>query len=428
MRRNYFALALGATALIMFAPASARAQQASGVDELRARIAALEADNARRAAEIEALKGALDRIEGKPTTPTPTPVAQVAPSPPATAPAAAANPLQLSGDVRVRYEENWGAGRRERGRGVVRGRLRATYAFDERFSVGARIVTGDPDDPNSADITLSAWDDDLQVGLDQLFMKASLGPIDLYGGKFDNPFIRTDLVWDGDVNPQGAAAIATLPVGDAVKLRGSALYFMIDEGAAVRDSRMVGGQLALSAKPASAWAFDLAGGYYDYRTPLIAGADAGDWRSNLLRPDGHYLSDFNLFDVVGSVTFSGFGDRFPVRVVGDYVHNYGAAVADNDGFGADIFVGRASDKGDWRFQYGYAEMGVDAVLAAFSHDNTDLATNYLQHTLGVDFVPMRHVTLTATYYRYRLKNPVYAGALAPGEWANRLRLNLMYSF
>ncbi|MBK6718380.1 MAG: hypothetical protein IPG62_00525 [Sphingomonadales bacterium] len=47
---------------------------------------------------------------------------------------------------------------------------------------------------------------------------------------------------------------------------------------------------------------------------------------------------------------------------------------------------------DWRFGCGYAETGVDAVLAAFSHDNTDLATNYRQHTLLVDYVvvPKRH--------------------------------------
>jgi hypothetical protein len=431
-------LALGIASI---APAAHAAQNAPSVEELRARIAALEAENERRAAQVTELRAALDQIEGKPAVAAPPPalaIAQTSPAPqlratvdnsavPAPKPASTANPLQLTGDVRLRYEQNWGDGRRDRGRGVVRGRLRATYAFDKVFSAGARLVTGDPDDPNTADVTLTQFDDDLVVALDQLFGKVHLGALDLYGGKFDNPFIRTDLVWDGDVNPEGIAAVVTQPLA-GLTLRASGLYFLVDENSATRDSVMAGGQLGVTARLAPDWQVDLAGSYYDYTLPVLIDADAGDFRSNLRRPDGRYLSDFNLLDIVGSLTFTGLGPEYPVKLVGDYVSNTGAAVADDEGFGADIFVGRASQTGAWRFQYGYAEMGVDGVLAAFSHDNTDLPTNYLQHTAAVDFVPVPHVVLNLTYYRYRLKNPLYAGALAPGHWSNRLRVNLIYGF
>lgn len=63
---------------------------------------------------------------------------------------------------------------------------------------------------------------------------------------------------------------------------------------------MRGLQLGL-AIPGGRWSFDVAGVYYDYDLDSLAGAGTGDTRSNLLTLDGsHYLSDFNLVDVVGS--------------------------------------------------------------------------------------------------------------------------------
>ena len=68
------------------------------------------------------------------------------------------------------------------------------------------------------------------------------------------------------------------------------------------------------------------------------------------------------------------------------------------------------------------------MLTAFSHDNTNLASNYLQHTLLVDFVVAPGVTLNATYYRYRAKSPLFTPAFSATDWANRLRLNVLASF
>src|SRR3546814_10871465 len=74
--------------------------------------------------------------------------------------------LDVSGDMRVRQEWNFVDGR-DRSRSAVRARLRATYKIDDHFAVGARIATGDPDDPNSTDVTLGNFVDDFQVSLDQ---------------------------------------------------------------------------------------------------------------------------------------------------------------------------------------------------------------------------------------------------------------------
>ena len=70
----------------------------------------------------------------------------------------------------------------------------------------------------------------------------------------------------------------------------------------------------------------------------------------------------------------------------------------------------------------------DAVFAAFSHDNLDLATNYLQHSLVLDYAPAPNLLLNATLYHYR---PWRAADLLPGDsmsWRNRLRLHFAVLF
>lgn len=422
--------------LFLFAAPTGSAQaqdgtQDSAIAELRAAVQALQAEQAQSRARIAELEAALARQNGTP------PIAaapsasalNVAEAPASGTPIAApasevSSRLALSGDMRVRYESNFGVnGVRDRGRGVLRARLRAAYAVNDWLAVGGQLATGDPDDPNSTDVTLSNFDDDLQVSLDQAYIRFAPGNFQAFLGKIPQPFVRTDLVWDGDVSPEGASISYMAPLGDA-KLKANALYFIVDEAVAGPDSRMIGGQVALET-PSAPLQAELAVGYYDYSLRSVAGADVGDFRSNLFA-NGRYLSDFNLLDVIATVTWNGLSERWPVRVVGDYVHNFGAATGADTGFGIDLLVGRASQPGDWRFNYGYAQVETDAVLAAFSHDNTNLATNYLQHTLAVDFVPRPHFTLNATYYRYRQKD-VVAGLDFLG-WQNRLRLNFMVGF
>jgi hypothetical protein len=404
-------LPLCAALLLASSLTPAAAAPADDIAELKAAVEALRAEQARAQARIAELEGALASQRE-------TPVAVAA------APTVSSEPsrLSLSGDMRVRYESNFGvAGARDRDRGVLRARLRAAYAVNDWLTVGGQLATGDPDDPNSTDMTLSNFDDDLQVSLDQAYIRLTPGDLQVHLGKIPQPFVRTELVWDGDVSPQGASAAYSADLG-GVKVKATGLYFMVDESVAGPDSRMIGGQLSMQTPSAPIQA-ELAVGYFDYSLRSVAGGDAGDFRSNLFA-GGRYLSDFNLLDVIAALTWNGLGEKWPVRLVGDYVHNYGAVTNADTGFGVDLLVGRASKPGDWRFTYGYAEAEADAVLAAFGHDNTNIGTNYMQHTLAIDFVPQHNLVLNATYYRYRQKD----GVIGPVDWQNRLRLNFLVNF
>lgn len=400
------------------------------------RIAQLEAMVARQAEMLQGQGHAPPVAPPTPVTPANT-AALPAPATPASPQLAAATPaaspdafripgLDVSGDMRVRQEWNFVDGR-DRSRTAVRARVRATYAVSDSFAVGTQIATGDPDDPNSTDVTLGNFVDDFQVSLDQAWIRYHSGGLTAYAGKFPQVFQRTDMLWDGDVSPQGVAAVYSAPLGDGVKLDARGIWFVIDEAAVARDSDMLGGQLALSVPLGSAFKAGLTGSYYHYRLGSVAGADAGDFRGNLLS-GGRYLSDFHLIEGIGTLGWTGPSERWPVTFTADYVRNLGAAVPGDTAFNLELAAGRTAKPGDWRIAYNFSEVEVDAVLAAFSHDNIDLSTNYRLHGLGLAYVPAPNLQLDLLWYHYRPLDAAYAGALAPSDWLDRIRLAFLVSF
>jgi hypothetical protein len=332
--------------------------------------------------------------------------------------------FNVTGDLRLRSQGDYSE-LPDRTSAQVRARLGATYVVNDSVAIGARLVTGDPDDPNSTDVQLSNFDDDLQLSLDQAYVQLKLGDVKLYGGKIPQPFVRTDLVWDGDVNPQGVSALYKHSFADGPALRANGLFFVVDESAVASDSTMWGVQFGYDTSALGDWKFDASAAYYDYRLGSVTGADAGDFRSNALNPDGTYVSDFELGDLIVEATWTGAGDRWPLRLIGDYVHNFGAATDADTGYGADLMLGRTSQVHDWRVTYGYWIAETDAVLAAFSNDNIALGTNYRLHALTFDYVPSPKTLLSAIWYHYQ----PYETTPALGEdWIERVRLALTVNF
>jgi hypothetical protein len=346
-----------------------------------------------------------------------------------TFPAVADEALTMHGDFRLRYEHNdYGNAQPSWSRGVLRGRLGAAYQVNDAFEIGARLVTGDPDNPRTADFTVGEFAEDFEVSLDQAYATFRRGGLTLTAGKFAKPFSSTELVWDGDVNPQGIGGRYDYAATEQLSGRVAAVYFIIDDNIVAGDSHMQGAQLSTNWHPDDAWAVDFHAAYYDYVLGPLSPEVQSRARGNNIGPDGvSLLSDFDLLDIIGSVEYSGFGDRWGVRLVGNYVRNLGAAVPEDSGYGLDVFAGRLDRPGDFLFQYGYAQTETDAVLGFFSHDNIELATNYREHTLTVAYELMEHTFLGLTHYRYRRLEPDAESSLGD-DWIGRTRLNLWFSF
>jgi hypothetical protein len=235
-------------------------------------------------------------------------------------------------------------------------------------------------------------------------------------------------VWDGDVNPQGLGGVYKHQLANGSALRASGLFFILDEDAVAADSTMVGAQVGYDTASLGDWKFDVSAAYYDYILGSVVGGDSGDFRNNLRNADGSYASDFALGDLIVGASWYGLGARWPVRLVGDYVKNFGAATSEDVGYGVDLGVGRVTQPRDWRVTYGYSVAETDAVLGAFSHDNIGLGTNYELHALTFDYLLMPKTQLSAIWYHYKPESAVDAGSNDIGDWLDRVRLLMLVSF
>lgn len=404
--------------------APAFAQTSGVVDQNIVRqIEALKAQQAQIAqlqqqteASIRALEAKLGVVSDLPAS---TPAATVAAS---TRPATPEEPkLKISGDLRLRaqgdYSDSDGTNRTS---SQLRARLGATYALNDRVTIGARATTDD--------VQLSNWNEDLKIGLDLAYAQLNFDDLKVYGGKVPNPFVRTDLVWDGDVNPQGISAVYKLPLSGGAAFRASGLFFLVDEQASGPESTMAGVQMGFDSPGDGGFQYGLSGGYYRYSLGSLAGADTGDWRSNRLNPDGSLASDYELVDAVAGLSWQGAREKWPLRVVGEYVKNLGAIDGEDTGFGIEVGLGRAGKPRDWRFTYGYSQTDIDAVLAAFSDDSISIATNYKLHALTLDYTPMPKTMISAIWYHYKPNDPLYAGTNQPDDWLDRFRLFFLMNF
>ena len=400
------------------------AETAATVRQLEQAISALRSDTAQRIASLEARIESLTAEAGQASVDSPSAPSDERQS------TQADDPLSWFGDFRVRYEHTSAhAGLPKRNRGALRARLGAAYRVGDSVRIAARLGTGNPDDPNSTDISMGNFVDDLTVSLDQAYVAYTDERLAAFAGKFPNPFVHTEMVWDPDVNPYGAAAHYRLFRSDAVSASLQAMYGVVDEQIAAGDSDLFGGQLSLRFTPAGAWAVDADVAYYDHRIGSLINTTAGDIRDNNLTPDGTaYLSDFDLLNASTSLQYTGFGDAWPLRLTADYVKNLGAAVAEDSGYSLDVLVGNLGRIGHTRFRYGYARVETDAVLAAFSHDNTTYATNYRLHTVDVAYRASYQAYVNLTAFLYRRDDFDLVDQPGSNDWVSRFRLNLFYLF
>jgi hypothetical protein len=363
-----------------------------------------------------------------------------APNPDPAAQEAAARPVpsgwNIAGDFRLRYEDTTKQepgtvpGRLEpRHRGVIRFRGGVTRKINSQLDFGVRIATGARGDPNTTDVTLGDFVDKFEISLDRVYLGWAYKGVSLYGGKFVNPLVRTELVWDDDVSSQGFGATYAFTKSKRIVPSFTTVYSIVDEQTTNPDSYMAGGQMQLRVQTSKVWNLTLAGAYYDYTIKSLTHADAGDILSNRLNvARSSYLSDFNLVDAVGIVDYLGAGVRWPVRFSADWVKNTGAPNGDNKGLWVETTAGRATVKKDTRYRYGFAKAETDAVLAAFSNDNTTFATNYVQHTFAADYVASPNAIFNVTWYVYK-RNQGDPGIVDPDRsFLSRLRLNATVSF
>jgi hypothetical protein len=303
--------------------------------------------------------------------------------------------LKISGDVRGRYEmfrfdnDDAGGAAPNKPRDRFRYRLRAgaTVTMKENIELGFRLTSSEPNDdgtggdPISGNATAQNNGSKKFLYIDTAYGKWTPLKTDTWSagatiGKMDNPFVLSDMVFDHDYTPEGAALQVGYNLNKQHSLKFNGGYFLLDEinqGAnASNDPFMLGAQLRYDGKLASnlgatlgvAWlAMSEAANLTNGAVPNV---NVGNTRDNTT---GALVNDYFPIVVDAAVTYSIeksgiYPGALPIRLAADFMHNPGAG-ENNQGWSAGLTVGKAAKKGTWEAGYRYKYLENDAWYEEF---------------------------------------------------------------
>lgn len=293
--------------------------------------------------------------------------------------------FKFKGDFRYRYENADKEGSEERTRHRLRARLSITGKINDSLAVKIRLATGS-DDPVSTNQSLDGYFSTKGIHLDRAYIEwKATDALTLNAGKLANPFYKpgkSELIWDGDLNPEGVSA--QFESDTSVKVYGSVAYLVIDERKNdADDAYLFGGQFGLKIPIGSA-KLNIAGGYYSYINQEGYEAFGEDY-GNTLDDTGLYTMDFT--NVEAFVELKAKLGTVPFGLYGHYVVNTEADENDT-GYQFGFSLGKVKESMSWQFKYSYKEIEADSVVGAFTDSDfigggTDGKGHEIQAALGL---------------------------------------------
>lgn len=337
--------------------------------------------------------------------------------------------ISFSGDLRYRYEFIDEEGKDNRNRNRVRMRVGLKAKVSDELDLGFRMATGNDPDALSTNQTLTGSFSKKNLWLDLAYFDwhpEQLEGLNIYGGKMKNPFYtpgKTELIWDGDLNPEGIALSYRKQL-DSLELFANAGGFWLEERSSDADSALWGAQAGLKANLTED--VHVLGGLsvYDFSNTKgnkvfgVSGKSLGN-TSYPVGSDLYYSNDYRLMEGFAELGFK-VCDK-PAAIFANYVKN--TEVDEEDRaylFGASL--GKCKDPGSWQLRYNYRQVEKDSVLGAFTDsDFIGGGTNGRGHEIGVDYQLTKPVKLGLSYFMNE-KN------LTAEKEYNRLQLDMNYKF
>lgn len=374
--------------------------------------------------------------------------------------------IQWEGDLRLRYElnafpdnnipalalqtdefrnadiENTDA---ERQRFRVRARLGAKLKINDWIDGGIRMTTGSTSDPVSPNQTLETSNSKYSFALDRAFVR--LTPYEwasVSGGRIENPYFSTDLVWDPDLAFDGVAAKFKPKLSDNWSAFGVLGAFSIDEQEEAqspenqaRDKWLFGVQAGLQWKNSNQSAVRFGVSYYDFKNvegePNPSGASGmfdntalsfrkkGNNTFSIDAENGGFCgfggpcglaSEFRELNLTGQIDLATFS---PIHVIltADYVRNIGFDQdeilartgnlydEETDGYQVALSIGMPTvkERHDWQVFGAYKRIEADAVLDAFTDSDFHLGgTDAKGWILGGSYGVDKNAWLTARWF------------------------------
>jgi len=288
--------------------------------------------------------------------------------------------IRFSGDTRLRYDgifyENENTADRQGFRLRARVRLEADLGHGAKgvFRLASGMAKAVPgwdfgSDAASTNQTFTDSFDGKGIWLDQAYLAwtpPELGRhVTLTGGKFQNPWVSTPMIWDTDVNPEGFYEQLRF-ANDQVEVFATLGQTVIREISSGDDAYMLAYQGGLKA---GAGPVRLTGAvcYYDFHNYAANYKYAKGNHTTMV--DGVTVldaGDFNIVNALGQIEYSGW--RYPLMAYADYAVNVGATGphADEDtAWSLGGQIGQNRKAGHWSLFFRYTHIDANALVGAY---------------------------------------------------------------
>jgi len=306
--------------------------------------------------------------------------------------------FSLSGDLRLRHDMADAESKDQRNRQRIRARISLSGNVNDDITCGLRLASGS-DDPVSTNQTLDGGFSSKQIYFDRAYVSwkpSVISGLSLNGGKVKNPFVspgKTELLWDGDLNPEGVAVNFAQTVS-GVELFVNASYFSVNERKAGNDAVLLGAQ-AGAVFSSNTGDIMIGAGYFDYQNTKSYGTayDAADSFGNSTDAGGNYMYDYNELELMIEIAPGGVLDNTTFFV--DFVSNIASDVDKNTGFLAGVKYG----SGPIGAAYSYRSVEKDAVLGAFTDsDFIGGGSDGSGHEVSVNYKIAKNVQAGVAYF------------------------------
>ncbi|HAZ09549.1 MAG: hypothetical protein A2047_01265 [Omnitrophica bacterium GWA2_41_15] len=320
---------------------------------------------------------------------------------------------KLKGDFRTRYQydrKRNTATQNERSR--IRMRFGTESEVNDQTKVYFGLASGNSSDQRSTNQTLTDSFAKKSVWIDYAY--ASYAPVAwaaLSAGRMKNPVWQTgDMLFDTDINPEGAAIQLKHALGDRTNFFMNNAFFILDDSASPNgtgsDPTMFVIQPGVDIKVNDKTNLKLAGAYYGFNSVKNQVLD-GTSGTNTLSGGGTSLLnyDFDAWSVSSEL-----GLKEPmliskfipyIAVFGDYIENMDPS-SENTGYIAGFKFGnkKVSNWKQWQAKYTYRSIGKDAVLDIFpDSDAYGGFTDVKAHEYLLMYGLSKNVWLELDYYQ-----------------------------
>jgi hypothetical protein len=281
------------------------------------------------------------------------------------------------GDFRYRYEslhDKVGVLDEELGNERRRNRIRARLGFkaeiNDEWDTIFRIATGSSDTATSTNQTLDSSFEEKDLWLDLGYADwrpQAYSGLNVFMGKMKNPFYgagKNQLIWDGDVNPEGGAASYEFVLDDATMATFVGGAFWLNERESDADAGYFGLQGRMKREFDGGSYLVCGASFYDIGN--IDGKTSAASGVNLMGntptvPGGLiYRYDYDMAEVFAEYGWKCNG--MPVAVFSNYIENTAATNGNNTAYSIGCQLNKAKDPGSWQVKASYREVESDAVF------------------------------------------------------------------